>query len=121
MKKTTKAEFNRFKKAFVYWQERLGLTQYRIDFFHEKLRQNDGTTYYAQAQIFEKDKFVKVSLTTEVQDKSVDEGPEAHARHEVFHLLIHRLTWLGESRFLDEYEIEDEAEAIVVRLEKVLK
>ena len=120
--KTSKAYFNRFKKEFLRWQRLLGLTQYRIDFFHESLRQADGTTYYAQAEIFESDKFVKVTLTTQIKDSSIDTGPESHARHEAIHLLIHRLTWLAESRFnLTSGDIDEEAEAIVVRLEKVLK
>ena len=118
--KTSKAYFNRFKKAFIEWQNRLGLTQYRIDFLHESLKDGDST-FYARAQIWEKEKFVKVWLTREIQSPEVDEGPESHALHEVLHLLIHRLTWIGEARYCMENEIDDEAESVVVRLEKVLQ
>ena len=120
--KTSKAYFNRFKKEFLRWQQLLGLTQYRIDFFHEPLQQTDGTTYYARAEIFERDKFIKVTLTTQIVFPSIDMGPESHALHEAIHLLINRLTWLAQSRFnVTSGDIDEEAEAIVVRLEKVLK
>ena len=119
--KVSKAYFKRFKDEFVRLQRLLGLTQYRIDFFHESLRSDDGSTAYAKAQIYEQDKFAKIFLTTEIIDSSIDEGPESHARHEVFHLLIHRLSWLAESRFaVNQSDIDEEAESIVVRLEKVI-
>lgn len=114
--KTSKAYFNRFKKAFLYWQEKLGLTQYRIIFFHEKM-----DCEYAGMTVWEKEKLARVSLTTVIKDPSVDDGPEAHAKHEAFHLLIHRLSWLGGCRYITDDELEEECEAVVVRLEKVLK
>jgi len=116
--KISKAYFNRFKKAFLYWQNKLGLTQYRIDFFRRKLEE-----HYAQMIVYEKEKMAQVILTTEISKTSseVDEGPEAHAKHEAIHLLIHRLSWLGGCRYITDDDLGDECEAIVVRLEKVLK
>jgi len=116
--KISKAYFNRFKKAFLYWQNKLGLTQYRIDFFRRKLEE-----HYAQMIVYEKEKMAQVILTTEIIKTSseVDEGPEAHAKHEAIHLLIHRLSWLGGCRYITDDDLGDECDAIVVRLEKVLK
>ena len=118
--KTSKAYFNRFKKEFVRWQRLLGLTQYRVDFYHEQFRDGDGS-YYAKIEVFEQDKVASVSLSTEIKRPELDIGPESHARHEVLHLLLHRLMWLGEGRFIDRSDISEETEAVVVRLEKVLK
>jgi len=86
--RTSKAYFNRFKKEFVRWQQLLGLTQYRIDFFHEKLEHS-----YAQITVRQLEKAARVSLSTEISEDSaaVDEGPESSARHEVLHLLLDRL------------------------------
>jgi hypothetical protein len=116
--KTSKAYFKRFKKAFLYWQEKLGLTQYCVRFFHEKLGDN-----YAELKVGEQEKAACVYLTTELSGRDVtsDEGPEDHAKHEAIHLLLHRIGWLGEQRWTASDEIHDEAEAVVVRLEKVLK
>jgi len=116
--RTSKAYFNKFKKAFLHWQQKLGLTQYNVKFFHEKL---DGS--YAELKVGEQEKVACVYLTTELTGRDVtsDEGPEAHAKHEAIHLLLHRIGWLGEQRFTGSDEIHDEAEAVTVRLEKVLK
>lgn len=94
------------------------MTQYRIDFFHEELKNS-----FAQIAVFEKDKTARVSLCTELgkDDFKADMGPESHARHEALHLLTNRLRWLGNSRFIAEGDLEEEWEAVVVRLDKVLK
>ena len=118
--KTSKAYFERFKAEFLRWRDKLGLTQYRIVFYHKLLKTRENT-YFAQLDVSEKDKLVSVFLTTNIVDPKNDEGPESHARHEVIHLLIHKLTWLGECRFVSEDELYDEAESVVVRLEKVLE
>ena len=116
--KTSKSYFNRFKKEFLRWQQLLGLTQYSVKFFHEKL---DGA--YAQVEVREKGKVADVFLATDLDRRSaeVDSGPESHAKHEVIHLLLHRLVWLGQARYIETTDLEEEWEAIVVRLEKVLK
>lgn len=116
--KTSKAYFNRFKKEFLYWQEKLGLTQYSVKFFHEKLED-----VYAEIKIGEREKVACVYLTKELfgRDITSNEGPEDHAKHEAIHLLLHRIGWLGEQRWTSSDEIHDEAEAVTVRLEKVLK
>lgn len=116
--RTSKAYFNRFKKEFLRFQQLLGLTQYRIDFFHEKLEYN-----YAQVTVYQLQKAARVSLNTEISENSGtgDEGPESHARHEVIHLLLDRLWWLGVSRYIADDDLQEEVEAIVVRLEKILK
>ena len=116
--KVSKDNFERFKKEFIKWQKLLGLTQYRIDFFHEKLKNS-----YAEIYGDEMKKAFRVSLTTELDKDSskVDGGPEKHARHEVLHLLIHRMKWLGQTRYIENLDLDEEGEAIVVRLENAIK
>ena len=116
--KISKAYFERFKKEFLYWQKELGLTQYRTDLFQEKL-----DYLYAGITIYEKEKAARVSLNTEIRKDSfkIDSGPEAHALHEALHLLIYRLSWLGGARYITDDDLDEECEAIVVRLEKVIK
>ncbi len=116
--KVSKAYFDRFKKAFTYWQERLGLTQYRVSFTH-KYHPDD----YAEITIQQLGKCATVLLTTELTGPSADSklSPEDHAKHEAIHLLLSRLTWLGMSRYIEQQDLAEEEEAIVVRLEKVLE
>ena len=115
--KTSKKYFEKFKAEFLKWQKELGLMQYRIDFFHEKLDHS-----YAEIRVQELEKAVRISLNTEISKDSagVAGGPEEHARHEAMHLLLHRLRWLGGCRYIESTDLDEEWEAIVVRLEKVL-
>lgn len=116
--KISKQYFERFKKAFVEWQYKLGLTQYRIDFFHEYLEKS-----YSEIYVNEEEKTVRVSLTKKLNSDSVksDEGPEKHAQHEALHLLLHRLLWLGQSRYIERTDLHEEWETLVRRLQKVLE
>ena len=115
--KISKAYFERFKKEFLRWQQLLGLTQYNVAFSQEKLDDS-----YAQIKIQEMDKVADVILTTELGNRSseADRGPESHAKHEALHLLTHRMHWLGRTRYIESQDLDEEWEAIVVRLEKVL-
>jgi len=78
---------------------------------------------FAQIAVNELGKTARVSLCTELRkdDVDADPGPESHARHEILHLLTNRLRWLGSCRYIGDDDLEEEWEAIVVRLEKVLK
>jgi len=114
--KTPKAYFDSFKAEFLKWQKELGLMQYRIDFFHEPVK--DG---YAQIIVYELSKTARVSLSKDLGKNEVDAGPESHARHEVLHLLTNRLRWLGCCRYIGDDDLSEEWEAVVVRLDKVLK
>ena len=112
--KTSKAYYEKFKAEFVKWQKELGLTQYRVVFYHKPLSE-----HYATMEITETGKHVSVILCTNIKEPENDPGPEIHARHEVAHLLIHRLSWLGGSRYITDDDLAEECEAVVVRLEKV--
>jgi len=114
--KTSKKYFERFKAEFLRWQKELGLTQYRESFAHKNLDKAFAQLYTQQI-----DKLFVAYLNTNIEGDMPDDGPEAHARHEALHLLLSRLVWLGSSRYIAESELDEEAEAIVVRLEKVLK
>ena len=114
--KTSKAYFEKFKAEFLKWQKELGLMQYRVVFYHKPLDDD-----YASITILESGKLASIILNTIIKEPKNDPGPEAHARHEVLHLLLSRLSWLGECRYIETCDLEEEEEAIVVRLEKVLK
>lgn len=117
MRKTTKAEFNRFKKEFEYWVEKFGIKGYRVYFFHKVL---DGS--YAESKVNEAGKVVTVTYGLELTeiDRECGDGPESDAKHEAIHVLLHRIGFLGEQRWTASDEIRDEAEKLVIILEKVL-
>lgn len=81
---------------------------------------------YAQLDVNEEGQIAVAYLCNEIDDSvPVDVraygGPEWHGKHEALHLLSHRLAWLAQQRYVTEDEISREWEALVRRLEKVLK
>lgn len=116
MKKTTKTQFKVFKKAFLEWQKRLGLTQYAVNFFHEKL---DG---FAQINIDEMNKAAGVIMTSEIEDNELYElfDPYESAKHEAIHLATHRLYWLGRQRCIGQSDLLDEWEGLTRRLQNTI-
>ncbi|KKM85999.1 hypothetical protein LCGC14_1283310, partial [marine sediment metagenome] len=95
MKKTSKAEFNRFKKEFQRQVEILGLKGYEVYFDHLPLNNE-----YANISMDEPGKVVTVCYSSELKQIDYDvRSPELSAKHEAIHLLLHRLRFLGEERF----------------------
>ncbi len=113
MKKTTKAMFNRFKKEFNRLIPILGINGYHYYFFHEQ------SENYAEIVVDEPGKAVTVIYGTE--RKHEGNSPESDARHEALHVLLHRLAWLGEQRYIGSSELNHESERLVVVLEKIIK
>jgi len=114
-KKISKLYFKQFCDSFKEWQLKLGLTQYDV-FFHQKHLLGS----FAEMNIKELAKVVSVTLTTVIEYPETDPGPESHAKHEAIHMLLNRLSWLGDSRIIEQSDIEEECEALVRRLEKLL-
>ena len=117
MRKTSKAEFNRFKKEFLRWMEILGLKGYMLYFYHKDL---DGC--YAEIEINESGAVAQVSYALEISVSDLLGGvtPENNAKHEALHLLLHKLCYLGAERWTGSSEIRNEAEKVVCVLEKTL-
>ncbi len=116
MKKTSKAFFERFKESFLEWQMKLGLTQYEIDFYLGPLDKN-----VAELEADEMGKLVSVTLVNRMSNRDNAKGPDTFAKHEAIHLLQSRFRYLAGCRYLDSDDLDEEEEAIIRRLEKVLE
>jgi hypothetical protein len=116
-KKVTQTYFNRFKRDFLFWQKELGLTQYEISFFLGV----ENPKHSAEIRVHEVGKAADVYLASTLLPADFAGGPEVLAKHECIHLLLHRMRWLGECRFIETSDLQEEGEALVRRLEKVLK
>ena len=112
--KTSKASFNRFKAEFLRWVDLFGLKDYRVYFALKKLDS------IAHISIDEGGKVVNVTLANELTKEDAQESIESHAKHEVLHLLLNRLVWIGSCRYISDSELQDEWERLVIRLEKVI-
>lgn len=116
MKITTK-QFDEFKKCFLKYYEKFGLQEYRILFQHKQL-----SSSVAEIVVYEAGKVATVYLTVELPEETSYYfiSPEIHAKHEAIHLLIMKLSYLAECRYVQPEEVDTESEALVRRLEKLI-
>jgi len=114
--KVSRKAFTLFQKEFLRWQQKLGLTEYRVTFRFEPV---EGS--YADITTSHRDKFAVVRLTSELEPHDVpDFLPAGSAKHEGIHLLLARLLWLAESRCIHPQDIDEEEHSVVRRLEAAL-
>jgi len=110
--KTTKEQYNRFKKECLRIVDLLGLHDWDISFAHEKL-----TDAYAELYSCSESSSAFIKYTT--QHIGPGKDPEISARHEMAHLIVARLRSLATARFIREEEIETENERIANILSKL--
>ena len=116
MIETTPKQFKVFKKSARKWAKRLGLTQYRLDFERRPLG-DAYATCMADGSLC----VATMAMTSAICDDEVKLfDPKGCGKHEALHLLISRMHMLGQMRFIRNDELDEENEAIVRRLEKVL-
>jgi len=108
--------YKAYKEAFLHYRDLFGLKQYRVDFIQEDIGSN-----YAQIRISESQKLCEVVLNSHIEEDLLerDRGPVSHARHECIHLLLNRLSWLGQCRYVCDGDLEEEEEALTVILTRV--
>lgn len=114
-RKTTKAEFRKFKEVFRVWQQVLGVPEYEIYFEHRRID--------AISQIERNIKGCTATVVFNNQIGQYDDVAgwvEATAKHEAIHLFLNRLIYLANSRWSAEREIDREEERIARILEKLI-
>jgi len=113
----TEVEFERFKAEFERMVGLFGLVKYSLTFKHEHLEDDRLAEICAD----ESSKIAIIRFTTKygVGKGYTDfPGPEKIARHEALHLLVNRMVWIANGRFVTPIDIEEENEAIVTTLER---
>ena len=118
MKKTTKADFELFKSECEKWINYLKLDNWKVyyslncsDSAYAEIV-GDGGNYVATISFC---KEWDDSINPKTKDTITDT-----ARHEILHLLIERLWWLGKCRYVTPDELLSETESIVRKLENII-
>jgi len=112
----SRKEFRRFKKEFRRWQRRLGLTDWRVDFYFCPLEDE-----YAHIIPSLEGRVAACTLSSQMQARDYQHfNPERVAKHEALHLATFRLYWLGGARHVRAIDLEEEWESLVRRLEAAL-
>jgi hypothetical protein len=114
--KTTKAQFEQFKGAFLKYQELLGLQQYKVYFTHEKDDDN-----FATIRAHPESAAAEVNFGAECGKIDLPFlDPSGSGKHEAMHLLLAKIRYLADKRYCMAREIDEEDEFITRVLEKVI-
>jgi len=114
--KTTKDEFRRFQKSFLFWMGKLHC-DYRIYFLHEPVKDGFASIYTNEGG---KCATVRFATFLDKANYAVRPSPELLGKHEALHLFLNRLSWLGEERYTAGDEIKHEEHRLIRVLESVL-
>ena len=119
MRKRKIKEFVKFQDHFKMWQNKFGLTQYRTDFYMEKLER-----CFACIEVNEVGKVASITLCDRIEsEESVFDKLDDFGQHEAIHLLLSRLLWLYSSLGRNpkaQLMLDEEEEAVVRRIQTVL-
>ena len=110
--------FELFKKECWYWIDKLELNNatYR---FYDGLREEDKKKY--NGAIIERNiENLQADIWFDNKDKNINTIKET-AKHEIIHVLLFKLYFLGKSRQFTYGEYEREEEELVHKLEKIIK
>lgn len=116
--KTTAKDFREFKKAFRKWQKYFSLLNWEIRFTHEGSSKNEGL---ASTVIYLENYMAIVNLCEEMHDHDYkNKTIESLAFHEVCELMLGRLRYIANSRFITSDAVIEADHEIVRILENTL-
>lgn len=113
---TTSQHFEFFKKECNRFLNEFGLIEYRLFFYHEDIKKSMAT---CRAQF--DNKVVSLTLNKKWSDKPTKQELSNTAFHEVLHILLAGLIYIGEARFINDGEFDVEEELVVSKLEAFIK
>lgn len=115
--KTTKKDFELFKKEAERWIKEFGLIGWEIDILHEKL---DGDSI-ALTKFDTKNRWAIIRLGTDWGEGKVTKFEVLKcAFHEVCEVLCAKLRIMGNSKYIDEAEVDEGVHILIRTLENVL-
>ena len=110
MRKTTRADFARFKKTFRTWQDRFGLNEWEMRFANEETPGNN-------AELVSNWCSMKATATlAQEHDEGECESIDESAFHEATELLLAPLYIMARDRSWDEQLWEAESHRVIHRL-----
>jgi hypothetical protein len=112
---TTKKDYRLFRKEVLKWQAKLGLADWRLDFFHQDSDNDDKT----RGWFCHRGSFVaNIGLSKNWgEDEITNEKIKETALHEILHTLLGEIMWLAENRNTPQGLGDIEEHRIIRRLE----
>jgi len=110
-------DFAEFQKHFKHYQQRFGLTGYKVYFKYEPSKD-----VFASITVTHREMVATVTLNSELPDKDKPfKNVKRDAKHEALHLLLMRLEQAGCRRYVAEDEIYEATEELVFKLEELIE
>ena len=116
--KTTKKDYELFKKECLYWIKRFELNNSRIYFEYKDLGENIGANCSPSTN-----GNMTLALALEIHPfhRTQNEEIKYLAKHEVLHSLLGVLSELAHSRYVGQDELLDAEERLVRKLVNIIK
>jgi len=111
-KRATRKDFETFKEAFALWGVVLGLQDWAVSYQFTALPAHAKVSYDTASRIV----LVTFSNSYAVSKESI----RYIAAHEAVHLALADFSICARDRFMDEYQLDREEEAVVMRFENLI-
>ena len=115
--KTTKANFDLFKKECQKWEKLFNLDGWKINYYWKKYEPDDSI---GRVKIGVLSRSIAVILNIEVDDELPIDIPLT-AKHEMIHCLLGAFSELSWQRFVTLDEVAAAEEELVCKLMKIIK
>ncbi len=116
---TNNKHFNLFVKSCKYWLEQFGMSDWRVHYEHKNTPENDSLSW---VQFNTGSRVAMICLAKDWgTDKPTDQMIKETAVHEVFELLLAKLSLAPFNRGVEAEEVEEEIHIIVRRWENYIK
>ena len=116
--KTSKKDFDIFKKECERWIEFFGLKDYSVRILHENTEGGGEANIWTDE--FQKCATIKQSIDLKHECLRTKEEIKRAAFHEVCHLLLSDLYFKATCRYLSDSELDGTEHAIIQRLENLV-
>ena len=107
----SKNEFLQFKKKFLQYQEKFGMTGWRVDFIHEDTEGDNAIIGFNQDGRI---------ATVGLSNRSIKGNVLRTAKHEAIHLLLSDYNYLAHDRYTTIRQIEQTEEGLVMKLANLI-
>ncbi len=111
-------KFELFKKECLYWIDRFQLSNWGVNI---AIDDREGQNVKGYIKCDDESFLASIFFCADGNKKSSEEDIKDTAKHEVIHLLLARMSRLGEKRYAGKDELYAAEEEIVQRLLKIIK
>jgi hypothetical protein len=116
MNNTTKEDFEKFKKFTMYWVDFFGLRNWEVEFDH---KEDDTSMAYTTFNVLNRNVMIVLAMDWG-ERKVTDEELDKTAFHEVCEVLLLKIRYIADARYIMDEDIGSEIHDVIRVLENVV-